>query len=285
MCLISPKSARKPGVIIAEINFLKETHDGGFLLVEGDDDSKFWKLHVNKKNCNIRIAGSKSTLLGAAQQLELYQDDKVVGVIDADFDHVREIDHALGRVISTDFHDLEMILINSSAFERVLARIIDEQLLKAFETQYRKCILDQVLAFGLVFGRLRYLHIIEEMNFPFEFSPYKYIDAKPTLIINSERLYSDFAAKAEVIPEVLEKKLLVVPNEPIEQLIQGHDLLEILFIVLREIGCPKNIKTGVDLTTYLHLAFHPHDLCSTQMFQRLKRLDVAWNLNMLPEMV
>ena len=285
MCLISPKSARKPGVIIAEINLLKETHDGGFLLVEGDDDSKFWKLHVNKKNCNIRITGSKLTLLGTAQQLESNQDDKVVGVIDADFDHVRGIDHALGRVSSTDFHDLEMILVKSSAFERVLARIIDEQLLQTFEKQSGKSILDQVLAFGLVFGRLRYLHIIDEMAFPFEFSPYKYICVKPTLIIDSERLYGDFAAKAEVSLEVLEEKLLTVPHEPIEHLIQGHDLLEILFIVLREIGCPKNIKTGVDLTTYLHLAFHSHDLCNTQMFQRLKRLDVAWNLNMLPEMV
>ena len=129
------------------------------------------------------------------------------------------------------------------------------------------------------------MHIIEEMSFPFEFSPYKYTHAKSTLILDGERLYDDFAAKAEVTLEVLEKKLLIVPNEPIEHLIQGHDLLEILFIVLREVGCPKNIKTGVDLTTYLHLAFHPHDLCSTQMFQSLKRLDVAWNLNMLPEMV
>lgn len=284
MCLISPKSARKPGVIIAEINLLKETHDGGFLLVEGDDDSKFWKLHV-KKNCNIRIAGSKSTLLGAARQLESHEDGQVVGVIDADFDHVRGIDHALERVVSTDFHDLEMILVKSGAFERVLARIINEQLLQTFEKQYGKCILDQVLAFGLIFGRLRYLHIIDEMNFPFEFSPYKYIHAKSTLMLDSERLYGDFATKAEVTLEVLNEKLLAVPSKPIEHLIQGHDLLEILFIVLREIGCPRNIKMGIDLTTYLHLAFHSHDLCSTQMFQRLKRLDVAWNLNMLPEMV
>ncbi|OQX06314.1 MAG: hypothetical protein BWK73_31190 [Thiothrix lacustris] len=277
------KSARKPGVIVSEIELLKETHDGGFLLVEGDSDSKFWKHHVDKKRCNIRIAGNKPSVLGAAKKLDEKQDLSSMGIVDADFDRVNEIDYGIGRVVMTDHHDLEMLLVKSRALERVLCGFVNEDALSGFENKQKDSILDYVLSISLIWGRLRYLHVIEQYSFEFDFSPYKYIPKNSSLQVNVDNLYSDFCIKSTIPLSVLHEKLLVVPTEPLEDMIQGHDLLEVLFIVLREIGCEKTIKKGNDLSPLLHLAFHSDDLCKTTMFQSLKQLDTTWNLNMLPD--
>jgi|GEM_PF-1500850 len=283
------KSARKPGVIVSEIELLKETHDGGFLLVEGDSDSKFWKHHVDKERCNIRIAGNKPSVLGAAKKLDEKQDLSSMGIVDADFDRVNEIDYGIGRVVMTDHHDLEMLLVKSRALERVLCSFIDEDALSKFESKQQDNILNYVLSVSLIWGRLRYLHIVEKCSFEFDFSPHKYISKNPCLRVNTEDLYADFCLYTDlcmpssILPSALYEKLLLVPTEPLEDMIQGHDLLEVLFIVLREVGCEKTIRSGGDFSPLLHLGFHSADLYKTKMFQSLKQLDVTWNLNMLPD--
>ena len=277
------KGAKKPGVIVSEIELLKETHDGGFLLVEGDSDSKFLKLHVDRKRCNIRIAGSKTSVLGAAKKLDEKQDSVSIGIIDADFDRVKGVDHGISRLVMTDHHDLEMLLVKSSALKRVLNRLVDEDALNKFESKQQDNILNYVLSLSLIWGRLRYLHISEQCSFKFEFSPHKYISKDFPLWVNVDGLYVDFCRQSTMPLSVLYEKLLIVPTEPLEDMIQGHDLLEVLFIVLREIGCEKTIRNGGDLSPLLHLAFHSDDLCKTKMFQSLKQLDTTWSLKMLPD--
>jgi len=106
--------------VAAQIRFSRQIWKGTILLLEGPTDAKVFENLVDDASCQIEIAFGKSNVLNALDLLEDEGFDGVVGIVDADFDHVTGKTYALDGLCVTDLHDLDLVIFASLAFERYL---------------------------------------------------------------------------------------------------------------------------------------------------------------------
>lgn len=146
--------------VVTEILMMRTTYAGSFLLIEGVDDSKFWKKHISNEKCSIIICGGKKHVTTAITKLS--ENNKiagVLGIVDDDFDSLEGKTLNLPNLITTETHDLECLLLRSRAFDKVLIEYAnDKEIKKLEETEGRK-IREALLDRGVVFGRLRWLSV------------------------------------------------------------------------------------------------------------------------------
>jgi len=93
----------------------------------------------------------------------------VLAILDADFWHLDGVPHSSSNLLLTDFHDLEMMIINSKALDIVLceygsATKINKFVRKQGGSDIRSVLLDICLPIGL----LRWLSVKGNLNLTFE---------------------------------------------------------------------------------------------------------------------
>lgn len=269
-------------IILAEILMEETTHSGGFLMVEGSDDRLFWRGRVNSQSCKLIICGGKANVVGAAAELDGQNNQRVLGVVDADFDRVADFEISYSeRLVSTDEHDLDVMLLLSPALERVLLEQADQE---NFAGEHSQSLSECMTDYAMSFGRLRYLHSQAQCSFKFdEFSPYRYISID-NFSFDQQKLMQDFSQLIEWGDQTLVDALQQIPVTSSGQIVQGHDALRILCIALKGV-CKLSGSKSIDeaeLRKFLRLAFHRDDLCATNMYQSLLDKDSEWGLSMFP---
>lgn len=283
--------------VVAEIKMEKAVYTGSFLLVEGDDDVDFWELRlinsINRDCVKIIKADGKINVVNAAKLLDDENEKRTIGVVDADFDHVLKIPLETKRLIFTDNADLEMMLISSSALEKLLLQ--SKECLEYINRKFQKKILDVVFDYSVCFGFVRIFNAKYECGFKLDSIENHYcqfitiqkikksVSIKAILDFSElrEKLHNDFCASSNTSKENLKDHIEAFAETDKDKIIRGKDVIEILYLLMHEANC--GIKSKKDLFDRLNLAFEMTDLYKTKMFQSLKQLDVAWNLNMLPD--
>ncbi|MFM7438848.1 MAG: DUF4435 domain-containing protein, partial [Snowella sp.] len=104
------------------IRFRRSTFSGTFLLVEGSTDKVFYERFVNKNECEVitnSIPG-KQRVIQVLNILENSEFKGILAIVDADFDHLEFSLYNTPNLLRTDTHDLETMLLQSSAFDKVL---------------------------------------------------------------------------------------------------------------------------------------------------------------------
>lgn len=146
------------GTLVSEIIMTRRAHKGAFLLLEGEDDSRFWRPRVVATGCEIIIANGKRNLVGALLKLDRRDGSPTdtVGLVDDDCDRLRNVEYGSPNLVYTDARDLEGVLLQSSAFHKVVAEFGDPAKVRAFEalgTPLREALLQRALPLG----RMRWL--------------------------------------------------------------------------------------------------------------------------------
>ncbi|MES2662791.1 MAG: DUF4435 domain-containing protein [Pseudomonadota bacterium] len=62
--------------------------NGALLLVEGNDDSRFFKSRINSTSCQVVIAQSKKNVIEAIKKLNSQLFEGALGVVDNDCDSI-----------------------------------------------------------------------------------------------------------------------------------------------------------------------------------------------------
>ena len=115
---------RRSAIVKAnEIRLKRQVHKGCFLVVEGRDDRLFFEQFVDRDACWITVAEGKETVVNVVLSLEAKRFPGIVGVVDADFDHIEGGQWSSENLITLEAVDLEALLIRSSALERVLVEL------------------------------------------------------------------------------------------------------------------------------------------------------------------
>lgn len=277
---MSLSNSKTSGSIVAEILMLKTTHNGGFLLVEGEDDSLFWSSRTLRNSCQIIIAGGKSNVVDAAIKLDQCGDNKVLGYVDCDFDRAKGIPTASPRLTRTDTHDLETMMMSCLALDKVLVEIADLEKISIFESSTKTSIFHAIVNKAIPFGRLRLLNDIRRYQVNFQcFSPYKYFNQN-NWQLDCNKLENDFCLAAGIQPYILQPALNTLP--PIDYLdqIQGHDALSILAIGLKGPLGGKKSHSEKDIASRLRMAMESQHLTSTQLYGDLKLYQENLGLNL-----
>lgn len=261
--------ARTPGDIVAEIKMSLSAFCGVHLLVEGGTDCSFWKLRFNQSaQCQLVICGNKAVVVSSITLLDQLALGKILGVIDDDFDSILGISYASANLFSTDTHDLETMLVNSTALTNILIELGNSTKISHFEAMAKKRVTDTLVDISLVFGRLRLLNARNNWSVDFsKLSPWKYVD-QGTWKLDKAKLFAEFANEIGATPLDVENAVTAEIGTPPWNIIQGHDALNILAIGLRSALATKQFSEK-DLSRFLRLSYDNAMFQSTALFERI----------------
>jgi 5S rRNA maturation endonuclease (ribonuclease M5) len=272
-----------PDRIANSIRLLRGNHEGVFLIVEGHSDKLIYERLVNKQEVRVTIASGKNNAIKALSILEKEDNfRRVVAVIDADFSRIEQQILDSNNLFLTDEHDLEMMLIKSAAFDKLLKE--SEEKIKAFTEDIR----ETLLKLGQEIGKLRWLSLRNKLDLKFEGLNFKnFIDQK-NLSINIDKLIISIknnSQKLSLDEQQIKQDLSVISDENHDpwQLCCGHDFISILAIALCKVLGTWNandVKTEV-LERELRLAYELSYFYQTQIYQ----LMVNWQSNHHPDQI
>lgn len=270
-----------PDRIANSIRLLRSDHEGVFLIVEGHSDKLIYERLVNKQEVRITIASGKNNAIKALSILEKENFCRVFAVIDADFSRIEQQIPDSNNLFLTDEHDLEMMLIKSAAFDKLLKERGSEEKIAAFSKDIR----ETLLKLGQQIGKLRLLSLRNELNLKFEGLKFgKFID-KEKLSINIDELIrsiKNHSQKLSLDEQQIKQDLSVISDENHDpwQLCCGHDFISILAIALWKVLGTWNANDlkKEDLERELRLAYELSYFYQTKIYT----LMVNWQSNHHP---
>jgi len=274
-----------PDRIANSIRLLRGDHEGVFLIVEGHSDKLIYERLVNKQEVRVTIASGKNNAIKALSILEKEDNfRRVVAVIDADFSRIEQQILDSNNLFLTDEHDLEMMLIKSAAFDKLLKERGSEEKIKAFTEDIR----ETLLKLGQEIGKLRWLSLRNKLDLKFEGLNFKNFIDKENLSINIDKLIisiKNHSQKLSLDEQQIKQDLSVISDENHDpwQLCCGHDFIDILAIALCKVLGTWNandVKTEV-LERELRLAYELSYFYQTQIYQ----LMVNWQSNHHPDQI
>jgi hypothetical protein len=261
-----------------QIRLRRSTFSGTFLLVEGSSDKVFYERFIDKIVCQIVVMAGKIRVIAVIDILDRSNFDGVLGIVDADFDRLKgSVDEGV-NLLRTDTHDLETMIIDSPAIDKVIAEFGSEDKIAKLQLDVRTSLVEA----GRSIGYLRWISQCDGLNLTFsdlKFS--KFIDDK-ILQMNELDLIQEVKNKSQAFSlktEDLQQRIADEKNKDFNpwQVCCGHDLVEILALGLRRtIG---TMSVDVDsLERSLRLAYEEVYFQKTQLWINIRQ----WESNNQP---
>ncbi len=250
------------------------------LLVEGRTDKRVFTDIIDGDYCDIVYAVYKDKLLAALSILEKSGEKGVLGIVDADYWHVNQISpqRYSNNLLTTDSHDIDTMILASQALEKMLNEYATQFKLQSLGRPIREILLES----GAVIGYIRWASRKYNLNIGFKFVKfYKFVDTK-NLNVNTNRLYKELKTKSNnrnMNDAVVKKYIngLVKLNEDLWNICQGHDLVEILTIGLKEIfgnHAKDNLDSDI-VSKNLRLAYNLSNFIDTKLYTSIKEWEEA----------
>jgi len=249
-----------------------------FLIVEGDTDRKFYARFIDKSRCQISNAFNKSNALRVASILGAVSFPGFLVVVDADFDKLDGKLTTDRNVLFTDTHDLETMIIQSPALEKVLSEMGSEEKIRHITQHTGKDIRTLLLTCGTPIGYLRWISQQESLSLKFENLDIASFIQRGTLALNVSALIGSVKNKSQrldIPPQYLEASIQRIQNETHDpwHICCGHDLVHILSYALRgTIGSHDAHTVKPDmLETSLRLAFESIYFFKTKLYASIQQ--------------
>ena len=267
------------------IRMRRSTFSGTFLLVEGSSDKSFYERFTDRETCNlVAVSGKPSSkdrvieVLGSLQKSNFYG---VLGIVDADFDRLEGFVDDNTNLFRTDLHDLETMLINSSALDKVIAEFGSEEKITRFGQDIRTVILEN----GVIVGYLRWISKIDGLNLTFDGIKFSSFINEKILKIDQSKLIQEVKNQSQAHSlnnKDLQQRINSQKDQNHDpcQVCCGHDLVEILSFGFRKaIGSyqPSEVKSDI-LERSLRLAYEEVYFYKTELYLSI----CSWESNNQP---
>lgn len=260
-----------PGGLVAEIKMRRTQHGGSFLVVEGNDDMRFWKPHSHD-SCRRINGGGKNNVIRGLLRLDQLRYEGVLGVVDSNLDHLLGNSLQSVNLVATDAHDLECLLCRSSALDRVLAELGDDDKIDRFNQRHGTDVRTALLERGLVLGRLRWAARRMEPNIGVSHIVLTRFVDESTWTVNDQALIDETAHRADVDAQLLHHEIAQLPTSDPWYVVHGHDLIEILKLGLRRVLGNLRTTIGVEhIAGLLRQSIPPRDLQKTGLWHHIRR--------------
>lgn len=110
-------------------NIQHPDHKKVIIVVEGEDDERALKKFFNVQAVEFFCTGNclkvKNSMRIVSKDEQLK--DCVIGIKDADFDHINQIKHNIANLMITDTHDMETLMLTSKVCERICWETIKQE--------------------------------------------------------------------------------------------------------------------------------------------------------------
>ena len=253
---------RRPVVIANEIRLKRSQHPGSFLVVEGRDDRLFCMRYTDER-CDLVVAEGKESVLEVIRILDHAGFVGVLGMVDPDFDILEGAEPHGPNVVACDAHDLEVALVCSPAFDRLLLEFGSQTKIRALGVEIR----DLVLSAAAPVGYLRWLSMRNDLRLRFQgLRLTSCLDRRSLAVDTAElcRSVMNLSMRTELDETELNKaveSLMRDARHDVRHVCCGDDVLKVLSIGLRAaLGTNDSKDVGVErLKQSLRLAFEDTD--------------------------
>lgn len=263
---------------VGDIRMLRTNFSGSFLLVEGGTDKKFYERFIDKVVCQVvTTSGKPSSKQRAIEILEILNKENfqgILAIVDADFDRLKGLPN-IPNLILTDTHDLETILIQSPALNKVLAEIGSEDKI----TQLHQDVRSVLLTAGKPIGYLLWISQLRGLKLTFSSIEFSDFIDKRTLKVDETKLIQEVKKKSQahaIKDEELQQLMINQQNidHDLWQVCCGHHLVQILSLGLRTaIGSVKkssDVESSV-LERSLRIAYEEAYFHKTQIYLSIRQ--------------
>ena len=265
------------GYVVANVVRMERAQfEGTFLIVEGDTDALVYERFSDRTECHVIEAHGKDNVVEALHFLDADGFDGALGIVDADFWILECAELPSVNLLLTDTYDLETMMLQSDAFDKVIAEFGSRAKIERFRTEVcddlRKVLLDagQVIGFILLLSlRLSLALKFEDLKFN------KFVD-KDSLRVDRTRAVQTVLDRSTphgcdpntILVQV--DQLMLEGHDP-WQVCCGHDLVGVLSLALRHaIGSQKAEQVAPPvLERSLRLAYEMAHFRGTALFRRI----------------
>ncbi|MBV7271625.1 DUF4435 domain-containing protein [Clostridiaceae bacterium UIB06] len=253
--------------IISEIRLslgadIKQEHT--FLVVEGEDDLKFWKNIANEK---VILFESFTGKTGITEIVEEYftSNPRVIGIRDRDY----ECGHIYNKIFYYDCCCMEMMLVkNDEVFNNIYSEYYSGRL---SSNELRDVLLKQ----------LKYLSLIrknnETMGLGIKIDGVSITNAfdEETQNIQNEKIILKlnqmnqqyFAINVDKLSQINSQNAIVLNTEELLEINQGHDFIELFAAFCRK---PRGSSaSSKNIAASLRCAYRKRDFTYTELYLQL----------------
>jgi hypothetical protein len=257
----------------------RSVHSGAFLIVEGATDATVFKNLIDQEECRIEIGFGKHNVINAIRTLNATGFRGALAVADADFRNIQSDGVNEPNLEFTDEHDLECMILRSSALDRVLAEFGTDERVEAFAKRHGPLIGYSLARSASALGCLLLVSLNNDHGLIFDELPF-------ARFINPESLQPDFGGMLTEVRNRSQKHSLnwAVIEEDVRllqeaghdpwQVCCGHHVIEILAVGFRRVFASHTRAevTANLLAKCLRLAFGVAEFVATKLYQSLR----AW---------
>ena len=265
-----------PNFIANQIRLLRDRsqYTGySFLIAEGDTDARVWKNLVDSTKCRVENAHNKNNAVAVLNILEQGNFAGVLAIVDADFDILEGSVPLSPNLLFTDTHDLETMLLNSPALEKVLSEHGSEAKINNFAKDIRQTLLKSAKIVGyLRWASLKFNYCLKFEGLAFN----KFIDDR-TLALNESKLLQTVKNNSQK-PGLDEPEIranmdsLKTDTQDMWYVCCGHDMVDILSIALcKALGSCNSQKVEPNvLEQNLRLAYESSYFHNTPLYAAIQ---------------
>jgi hypothetical protein len=261
-----------------QIRLRRSTFSGTFLLVEGSSDKVFYERFIDKIACQIVVMLCKERVIGVLDILDRSSFDGVLAIVDADFDRLKDSVDESVNLLRTDTHDLETMLIDSPALDKVIAELASEEKIAKLQLDVRTSLVEA----GRSIGYLRWISQCDVLNLKFSDLKFSKFINEQTFQMNELDLIQELKNKSQAFSlktEDIQQRIADEKNKSFNpwQVCCGHDLVEILAFGLRKAIGTMSVDSD-NLERSLRLAYEEVYFRKTQLWVNIRH----WESNNQP---
>jgi Protein of unknown function (DUF4435) len=230
---------RSASSIANDIRIRRRQFGGSLVVVEGGTDATALGQMVDRELCQVVVADTKANVLTVVPLLRAEGIRGLVGIVDADFDHLVGVSRTDTDLLVTDIHDLEMVLLRSRALDRVLAARGSAAKLRRTRAQHGSVDLRPLLlGIGARVGALRLHNERAGLGWRFEGLAFEHFLDIRALEVNDEALCQEIKnrsqqPKADLLEMLAAQRDVLAEGHDLWQLCCGHDVVAALRLALR----------------------------------------------------
>ncbi|MGI9251571.1 MAG: DUF4435 domain-containing protein [Pseudohongiellaceae bacterium] len=246
-------------------------------VVEGPSDLKFFQDVLAKDTTAIRPSGGKPDVIGIMNHFS--KDHRVIGLCDADFDHILSHPAYSSNLILTDAHDLEMMMIEAGATDSITGAFAKYDALK----KLKKNMVPATIEAALKLGNLRLLNEQHRVMLNFDglsFEDFVIVEPDPFRLdvnVNTvlDQLFerSSSATKSKTEFSDMAFKSTASSYDKF-QVCNGHDITEILSAVSKNDVLSENKINSKRIQELLRVAYIAQkSFAGTKMYKSIQAFE------------
>ncbi|MEN6512145.1 MAG: DUF4435 domain-containing protein [Chloroherpetonaceae bacterium] len=262
---------------ITELLDLKITYpDLIFFITEGPSDKKLFLKFLDRDRSYIYPIHGKKNIYDIFPRLPK---ESFYAIVDADFFCVdKELYLKETRILYTDTHDNESLLLISPALESFLIEYADEEKIDIFQNKCKKSIREVILDSATPIGMALWRNNQKKLYINFDALEFSYFVDLNTLELDVSRLVQELSHQKSIDHKNWEeflKRMLTDHEKNKLCFARGHDMVKLLLKGLKTIFGNEQmikLKTESDVERELRLAYNIDYFKKTRLYKNLEEI-------------